>query len=125
MKQTALGLLVLGVSARYAWKAAPEWAQADAWNAHMVVFTMALLGLFAVTYRRSWQVVSVCIYLAVLYAFTAGCSILWLISPWPVLPGQDQCDAAFRLPLALMGLFLGLVVLFAIRSRRHGQDPEL
>lgn len=124
MKRTALGLLALGMSARYTWRGAPEWAQADVWNAHMLLLVVALLGMFAAAYKRFRAVVAVCIYLAILFFVSAGCSLLWLHEVWPVLPGQDQCDAAADTPLSVMGLAVGLVLLFTIRSDRRGQDPH-
>lgn len=119
MKATALGLLAAGMAARYGWKHAPEWAQADVWNASLAIFIMLVLGLLAATYRRRVEVILVCAYLALLWAFTAGCSLLWLHEQWEVLPGQDQCDARFRLPLSVMGLFVGLVIIIMIRSARR------
>lgn len=124
MKRTALALLLLGVSARYTWRGAPDWAQADVWNAHMLLLVVALLGIFAAAYRHSRAVVAVCIYLAAVFASSAACSLMWLHETWPVLPGQDQCDARLDLPLSVMGLAVGLVLLFTIRSDRRGQDPH-
>lgn len=124
MKITALGLLLVGVFSRYAWKMAPEWAQADVWNVHQALFVMVLLGAFAVAYRRFPRLVLVCCYLAVLQALTVTCSIMWLYEPWAVEPGQDQCDARFRTPLALMGLYIALTILVAIRSQR-GKSQQL
>lgn len=124
MKITAIGLLVVGMFARYGWQWAPEWAQADVWNADRAFYIMVLLGAIAAGYWRYKRLVLVCVYLAVLEAFTAGCSMLWLQQQWIVLPGQDQCDTRFRIPLSLMGLFLGLVILVSIRSGRRGKDPK-
>lgn len=108
---------------RFGWKAAPEWAQADVWNAGLAIFIMLLLGLLAVTYWRFRALVLVCCYMMLLWALTAGCSFLWLYEPWVVLPGQDQCDARFRFPLSVMGVFIGLMVLVSIRSAR-GSNPK-
>ncbi len=124
MKITAIGLLAVGMFTVFGWKAAPEWAQADVWNASLAILVMFLLGSFALAYRRYPRLVLVCCYLIVLFMFTAGCSMLWLANPWVVLPGQDQCDARFKFPLALVGLFIGLVVLFLIRSPGGGKNPK-
>lgn len=124
MKATALGLLLAGMAAQFLWKQAPTWAQADTWNAAGAIFIVLLLGVLAASYRRFKEVVLVCCYLAVLWLLTAGCSLLWLKEQWEVLPGQDQCDARFRIPLSVMGLFIGLMVLVSIRSGRGGTDPK-
>lgn len=124
MKVTALGLLLAGMAAQFMWQWAPAWAQADVWNATGAVFIVMLLGVLAAAYRRLKEVVLVCCYIAVLWLLTAGCSLLWLKEQWEVLPGQDQCDARFRIPLSVMGLFIGLMVLVSIRSGRGGTNPK-
>ncbi len=124
MKMTALGLLLAGMAAQFIWQWAPAWAQADVWNATGAIFIVMLLGVLAAAYRRIKEVMLVCCYLAVLWLLTAGCSLLWLKEQWEVLPGQDQCDARFRIPLSVMGLFIGLMVLVSIRSGRGGTDPK-
>lgn len=124
MKRTALALLLLGISARYSWRAAPTWAQADVWNAHLLMLVVALLAVMAAAYMAFRAVVAVCVYLALVFAASAACSLAWLVRAWPVSPGQDQCDARLDLPLSVMGLAVGLVLLLTIRSDRRGQDPH-
>lgn len=124
MKVTALWMLLAGMAAQFMWGWAPTWAQADVWNATGAIFIAMLLGVLAVAYRRFRCLVLVCIYLAALWLLTAGCSLLWLYEQWEVLPGQDQCDARFRIPLSVMGLFIGLMVMVSIRSGRGGTDPK-
>lgn len=124
MKATALGLLLAGMAAQFLWQWAPTWAQADSWNAAGAIYIMLLLGVLAVAYHRAKEMLLVCGYLAVLWLLTASCSLLWLKEQWEVLPGQDQCDARFRIPLSVMGLFIGLMVLVSIRSGRGGTDPK-
>lgn len=124
MKVTALWLLAAGMVAQFAWEWAPAWAQADAWNATGAIFIALLLGMQAATYRRKHEVVLVCCYLAALWLLTAGCSLLWLKEQWEVLPSQDQCDARFKFPLSIVGLFVGLVLLIRIRSAPDGQGSK-
>lgn len=125
MKITAIGLLAVGMFAGYAWKWAPQWAQADVWNASASLLVVCLLAALGIAYRRFAAMVLVCTYLVVMFSLTAGCSMHWLISQYHVQPGEDQCDASFKMPLALVGLFLGLVVLLLIRSPRGGKNTEL
>jgi hypothetical protein len=124
VKTTALGLLLAGMAAQFLWAWAPTWAQADVWNAAGAIVIMMLLGVLGAAYRRSPVMVLVCSYLAVLWLLTAGCSLLWLHEQWEVSPGQDQCDARFKIPLSVMGLFVGLMVLVSIRSGRGGTNPR-
>jgi hypothetical protein len=124
VKVTALWLLAAGMAAQFMWQWAPAWAQADAWNSTSAVFIVMLLGLLVASHRRSTSFVLVCCYLAALWLLTAGCSLLWLKEQWTVLPGQDQCDARFKIPLSVMSLFVGLMVLVSIRSGRGRTDPK-
>jgi len=124
VKATALWLLLAGMAAQFMWQWAPAWAQADAWNATGAIFTAALLGLLAASQRRATELVLVCAYLALLWILTAGCSLLWLKEQWTVLPGQDQCDARFKFPLSVVGLFIGLVLLIRLRSAPDAKSPE-
>jgi hypothetical protein len=124
VKATALWLLAAGMAAQFMWQWAPAWAQADAWNATGAVFIVMLLGLLAASHRRSASFVLVCCYLALLWILTAGCSLLWLKEQWEVLPGQDQCDARVKIPLSIVGLFIGLVLLIRLRGAPDAQGPK-
>lgn len=124
MKATALWLLLAGMAAHFLWAWTPTWAQADVWNATGAIFIMLLLGLLGATYRRAPMLVLVCSYLAALWLLTAGCSLLWLKEQWEVLPGQDQCDARVKIPLSIVGLFIGLVLLIRLRGAPDAQGPQ-
>jgi hypothetical protein len=124
VKVAPLWLLLAGMAAQFLWQWAPTWAQADAWNAAGAIFIALLLGVLAVAYHRAKEMLLVCGYLAVLWLLTAGCSLLWLKEQWEVSPGQDQCDAQFKFPLSVIGLFIGLVLLIRIRSAPDGQGSK-
>lgn len=124
MKAAALGLLLAGMAVQFLWQWAPTWAQADAWNAAGAIFIMLLLGVLAVAYHRAKEMLLVCCYLAALWLLTAGCSLLWLKEQWEVLPGQDQCDARWKFPLSIVGLFVGLVLLTRLRGAPGAQGPK-
>lgn len=124
MKVTALWLLAAGMAAQFTWRWAPDWAQADVWNAQGSVLIVMLLGLMAASYRSKREFVLVCCYLGALWILTAGCSLLWLKDQWEVLPGQDQCDARVRFPLSVTGLFIGLLLLIRIRRAPDAKGPK-
>ena len=103
----ALGLLSGGMAANYLWQVAPPAAQADLWNASKALLIMGLLGLVAL----AWHCIEVTAAVALLAVFeleVAGCSLAWLVHPWPVRAGEEQCSAALGLPLGLLGALLGL-----------------
>lgn len=105
----ACWLLVLGVAAHFAWHAAPADLQGQAWNASNAVQQLVLLALLANAYRQRWVWV-VCALLGVWQGMVAGCSLAWMVSPWPVLPNQAQCSAALDAPLGLLGLWIASIL---------------
>lgn len=122
-RAVALGLLATGMAAQHLWVWAPPWAQPDVWNACSALMTALLLAMLAVTYSRSSEMKWVCCYLGTLYLITAGCSLLWLVAPWPVAAGQDTIDALLKMPMSIIGIFCGLVIFIRLRSTDESR-PE-
>jgi hypothetical protein len=103
----ALMLLAGGMAANYAWQWMPADMQADVWNASKALLIVALLGLVAIAWR-CFEVGAAAALLAVYELEVAGCSLAWLVHPWPVRLGEEQCSAALGLPLGLIGALIGL-----------------
>lgn len=100
----ALALLLVGGWAHYAWAAVdPEW-QADVWNAGQGA--LMLLVLSVVWSSAGRMVRMACALLGIWSIMQTGCSIAYMVAPWPVSDGQAQCSAALGLPLGLLGLVL-------------------
>lgn len=118
MKPLALVLLLVGLCTRFGWTWAPIPLQADVWNISGALYTAALLGLLAVMFHRSEEMGLVLAYLICLQLVTAGCSAVYLIHPWTPVPGEAQCDGALNAPIALLGLYIGLIVSLAVWSTR-------
>ena len=100
----ALALLLVGGAAQFAWQLVdPDW-QADTWNASQGALMLLVL---AVVWSRSGRMVRMaCLLLALWAALQTGCSLAYMVAPWPVAPGQEQCSAALDLPLGMVGLVL-------------------
>lgn len=112
----ALGLLLVGVAAQFLWQLFPG---GQVWNASQALLCVALLALVANAYpARSVRLV--CALLAVWQSMTAGCSIAYLIRPWPIEPGQGQCSAALNLPLGAISGCVALVLAWRLYVR--GRD---
>lgn len=118
MKQLALGLLLVGLCARFGWTWAPIPMQADVWNISSALYLALVLGLLAVMLHRSEEMGLVLAYLICLQLATAGCSLAYLIHPWTPVPGEAQCDGALDAPIALLGLYIGLMISLAVWSAR-------
>lgn len=111
----ALTLLLFGVAAHFAWHAAPVELQADTWNASGALFVLLLLALLASAYG-SRDVWAVCLLLGLWQLMVAGCSLLFMLAPWPVQPGQAQCSARLDFPVGLLSAWLAS--LLAVRMWR-------
>lgn len=116
----ALLLLAAGVAAQFLWRSAPASVSADVWNASQAALVVALLCV-VIASVQSGAVRFVCLLLGSWQLMTAGCSVLYLIRPWSVIPGQAQCSAALDLPLgAISGLFALLLAWRIYREREDG-----
>jgi hypothetical protein len=124
VKLLALILLLVGLCTRFGWMWAPIALQADVWNVSGAVYTALLLGLLAAVFHRSEEMGLVLAYLICLQLVTAGCSIAWLASPWTLVPGKAECDGAFNTPIAMLGLYTGLMVSLAVRSSSRGKNTK-
>lgn len=122
LKEAAGVLLVAGL-AQHAWKHVPPDTQADVWNASQALLVLVLLSLLANAYRSGW-VWAVAALAGVWQLLTAGCSLLWLAAPWPVVPGAEQCSARFGLPLGAVGLWLLMLLAAAISQRLDDEVPH-
>lgn len=112
-------LLVGGASGLGYHHARPEIA-ADVWNASQALLCLLALGMVALAYP-GWPR-AVCALLGAWQALAAGCSVAWIVKPWPVQPGQSQCSAALDLPITAVGAWL-LVVLALRLDTEQSHDP--
>lgn len=112
----AAGVMLVGGVAQYAWKHATTDAQPDVWNVSQSMLVLVLLALLCNAYRSGWVWAAAGL-VAAWQAMTAGCSLMWLAAPWPVVAGEEQCSARFDVPLGAIGLWL-LLLLAAAMSQR-------
>lgn len=120
-RQWAVALLLVGGAAGLGYHhTRPEWA-ADVWNASQATLTLLLLGMVALAYP-GWPRV-VCALLGVWQALAAGCSIAWIVKPWPVQPGQSQCSAALDMPITAVGAWLLVVLALRLDSEARCDPP--
>lgn len=124
MKPAALFTLLFGLLACFGWTWVPAHLQADTWNAMSAAFTVLLLGALTVLLSEHEEMVVVLLYLAGVKAITAGCSLMWILDPWPVVTGQAQCDGGTGGPVFLLSLFVGLMVAIGIWSKQDGKNPR-
>lgn len=109
---------------RYAWNLAPVQHQADAWNIAQAMAVLGLLAMLAVPYRDSPAVLAVLALAAAWQVLTAGCSVAYIVAPWPVTDGQEQCDAALDAPVSVVGLWLASLLALQLAQRAPRRDAR-
>lgn len=113
----AVALLLVGGLAQFGWHHAPEQAQADVWNASQALLVLVLLAMVASAYRSAWTWAAAAL-MGAWQLMTAGCSLAFMVKPWPVEPGGEQCSAALNVPLGAIGAWL--LVLAVVGAARSG-----
>ena len=109
-------LLVNAVLSNNLWKRFPDDSQAYVWHASLGIsgaVTLAVIGL-AFGSAEVWLAVALA---AGFYLQAAGCSIWFLLDPWPLKPGDELCSSGLHFPLGLVGLWASVCVVLFLRGR--------
>lgn len=119
----SLGLLVAGCCNAYVWWLATmlttdENTLGQVWNLTGAGYRLLLLALVT-TWSRSFAVALVAAVLAGFDLMVAGCSTMWLISPWPLVADAPLCSAKFHAPLGLAGAVIALAVVLNITREKR------
>lgn len=108
-------LLLALVGLHYGWALAPVEHQAQAWN---ILGAAARAGLLvAVLWRCRGLVLAVGAWWLCEEAMVIGCSVAYMVSPWPVAPGESQCSALLGYDLGRIGALV-LAVLALLWARQ-------
>ena len=106
-----LALIALGILVHYAWAWFPVEHQAQAWNA-LGAFARLVGVSVAAWFIRSTVARLAAFWWACEEVMVIGCSSLYIVSPWEVLPGQAQCSALLQFDLGRIGLALAVFALW-------------
>jgi len=106
----AAALLMFGCAHEFAWQLFQPDLQGDVRMLTAWPLTAALLGLLAVICRDR-IITAACIAVGIMTSTTALCSAWWLMSPWVVTPGQDQCSERLGFPMLLLSAFAAVCAL--------------
>ena len=94
----AAGLLLAWWVGHHAYKLAPVALEGHAWNIGGAAARLILLGLLVYLVRSpltdipaAWMVAE--------EVQAIGCTVAYVIKPWPMVPGQEKCSEALGLPL--------------------------
>lgn len=105
----------------HAYKLAPVAIEGHAWNIGGAASRLVLLAALA-WLVRSPLVDMPAAWFAAEEAQAIGCTVAYVMNPWPMLPGQEKCSAALGLPLQTVCLvallWAGAWLLDAFREKR-------
>lgn len=118
MNVRAVGLLALLAAMHYSYMLAAPGDAAQWFNAAGAITRAALLLALA----RRWRgvVLWVVAWWLAEEAMVAGCSVAYIVKPWAVLAGQDQCSALLHFDIAKLGAMV-LALLLAISIKRSDE----
>jgi hypothetical protein len=113
----ALGILALCTATHYGYLLADPGDGAQVWNIAGAVSRSALL--LAVVWRwRGVEVVGAALWWFAEEAMVVVCSTAYIVKPWVVPPGQDQCSSLLHFDLGKLGAAVLVCVLLWIHTRR-------
>lgn len=118
----ALALLLVGGAAGLGYHHVRPDIAGDVWNASQAALNLLTLAMVAIAYP-GWPR-AVCALLASWQALAAGCSVAWIVKPWPVQPGQAQCSAALDLPITAVGAWLLVVIALRLDTEHSHGTPR-
>lgn len=104
-----IGLLSLMVALHYGYVIFDPADRAQAWNIAGAVARSALL--IALAWKWRGPVLWVVAWWLAEELMVAGCSAAYIIKPWIVAAGQDQCSALIHFDLAKVGAAVILLLL--------------
>ena len=117
-----VALLALGVALHYGWAAFPAEHQAQAWNVLGALTRAALLLALVWHVRQRWTLLVAAWWLAE-ETLVAGCSLAYIVSPWPVNPGEAQCSALLQFDIGRVGLAC-IALLLLLRNSKTLHLPK-
>jgi hypothetical protein len=98
-------LLLVGAQREYAWPLfAPE-IQGQVWN---IGGAVAILALLLMLDRSGWPMMAwaVAIWFAAEELLVVACSAAWIVSPWEVAAGEEQCTGRVGFKLGSIGIVI-------------------
>lgn len=113
-----LGLLALLVALHYGYVIFEPADRAQAWNIAGAVARSALLIALAWNWRG--PVLLVVAWWLAEELMVAGCSAAYIIKPWTIAVGQDQCSALIHFDLAKVGS----VVIISLLAYTYFRRPS-
>jgi len=117
----AAALLLAWWLGHHAYRLAPVDIEGHAWNVGGALSRMVLLALVVAAWR-SPLIDMPAAWFAAEEVQAVGCTVAYVIKPWPMEPGQEKCSEALGLPLQMVCLvallWCGAWLADAMREKR-------
>lgn len=97
----------------YAYEFAPPALRAEVWNLGGALGRLLLVVLVVLAYR-SPPITAAALWWGFEDLQVIICGAWWIVDPWPVDVGQNQCEALTGVPLSLAGVSLGAVLAWVV-----------
>lgn len=97
----------------YAYEFAPPADRAEVWNLGGASGRLLLVALVVLAYRSA-PITAAALWWVVEDLQVVGCGVWWMVAPWPMEAGENQCSALVGVPLSLAGLSLGAVLTWVV-----------
>ncbi len=103
----------MGLFSAYSWQMVDDPKIAGhVWTLSGSAYRLLLLSLLVVAVR-STTFRLVCGLLIIFDTVATACTALYLLNPWPTVPGQS-CTSRLHMPLGMIGAVSGLALLISI-----------
>ena len=120
-RNMAAAVLLSGAAHEFVWLAWPPDMQGDVRAVTQWPLIVSLAVCLSVAARNSF-VSAACAAVSIMSLTTSACSLAWLVAPWPVLPGADQCSERWGLPMLLVSGIAATLALCRWRSPKNGTE---
>lgn len=115
----AIALLLMASVREFVWQWVVPDLQGDVREITLWPLIVLLCVLVAINYRDRLICAS-CAAVALMSSTSAGCSLAYLIQPWAVEPGQEQCTAHWGAPMLLVSGLAAVLVLALWKDSNDG-----
>ena len=114
----AVVVLAACVARHYGYTLAPDSDRAHWWNitGALLMMVLPVYAAFRWPSRLVWAAAA---WWLIEELMVVGCSLAYIVRPWPVVPGQDQCSALLGFDLGKVGALVIAGVVLAIIVRRR------
>ncbi len=121
MKNVVIAVLLLFVARHYGYYLVDGENRGQVWNISGAVMGLILMAAAL----RTWP--SIGMLSVVAWAFfeevqVIACSIAYMVNPWVVPDGQDQCSSLFGFDLYSLGIVAITLILWSLPVRSYSRD---